>query len=987
MLTNEKSQGNKIQLPYQGLTSEEVKLNRQKYGANVLTPPEREPLWKLFLEKLEDPVIRILMIAAAIAISVGIFEGEYAEGLGIVAAILLATTLAFFNEYKASKEFDILNQVYDEVFIKVIRDSSFTTVKRKDLVFGDVVYVEQGEEIPTDGQILEEISLEIDQSKITGEAEPVKKLTQADAENQGIEEGTYPAYKIYRSTIVEQGQGYFEVTAVGDNTEIGKLATAIASIENTKDTPLNHQLEKLSKLIGVVGLGFAGFTFVSLLVRGFVTKELSLSSQQWYVVGLSIISVLIVLSRVWLPVIYDGLELAGSKLVTPKWLENNSLPSWLKTVGIGLVFFTIGLALGYPLGLIPGSINNWVPGSVAKALLHYFMVAVTIIVVAMPEGLAMSVTLSLAYSMKKMAASNNLVRRMHACETIGSATVICSDKTGTLTQNQMRVYEVNFPSLNSQLLPALKDVKGLIAEAIAVNSTADLEKKPLQAPRPIGNATEGALLLWLNSQDSDYISYRGNFQIKSRMPFCGQKKYMGTIGISSVTGEDVLYVKGAPEVILERCSQILTQQGLESLKNKAAIASAIKEYQRRGMRALGFAYHESQHSSETNLDEIAHDMTWLGFVAILDPLRKEVPDAIQACLNAGIQVKVVTGDNSETAKEIARQIGLWQEEDDLNSGYLHLTGQQFDQLSDEEASQAVLQLKVLSRARPLDKLRLVKLLQENGEVVGVTGDGTNDAAALKQAQVGLAMGSGTAIAKEASDIILLDDSFRSIVNAVVWGRSLYQNIQRFILFQLTINVVALGIALVGPFIGVALPLTVTQMLWVNLIMDTFAALALATEPPHRSVMQHSPRNPEAFIVSKAMAQNIFTVGLAFLLFLVGFLRYIRRDGEITPYELSVFFGVFVMLQFWNLFNARCLGLKQSAFKGLSKNKGFVAIAITIFVGQILIIQFGGSVFRTVPLSLVDWISVIIVTSTVLWIGELWRFIMRLKLKSHLRESY
>ncbi|OYD92114.1 calcium-translocating P-type ATPase, PMCA-type [Nostoc sp. 'Peltigera membranacea cyanobiont' 210A] len=975
-------------LPFQGLTSAQVKLNREKYGANILTPPEREPLWKLFLAKFEDPVIRILMIAAAIAISVGIFEGEYAEGLGIVAAILLATTLAFANEYKASKEFDILNQVYDEVFIKVIRDNSFTTVKRKDLVFGDVVYVEQGEEIPTDGQILEEISLEIDQSKITGEAEPVKKLTQSDAENQGIEEGTYPAYKIYRSTIVEQGEGYFEVTAVGDNTEIGKLATAITSIENTQDTPLNHQLEKLSKLIGVVGLGFAGFTFVSLLVRGFVTKELSLSSQQWYVVGLSIISVLIALSRVWLPVVYDGLELAGSKLAAPKWLENNSFLSWLKRVGIVLVFFTIGLGLGYPLGLIPSSINSWVTSSVAKALLHYFMVAVTIIVVAVPEGLAMSVTLSLAYSMKKMAASNNLVRRMHACETIGSATVICSDKTGTLTQNQMRVYEVNFPSLNSQLLPALKDVKGLIAEAIAVNSTADLEKKPLQPSRPIGNPTEGALLLWLDSQDIDYISYRGNFQIKSRMPFSGHQKYMATIGISSVTGEDVLYVKGAPEVILERCSQILTEQGLESLKNKAAIASAIKEYQKRGMRALGFAYHNvSQHSSQTNLDELAHDMTWLGFVAISDPLRPEVPDAIQACLRAGIEVKVVTGDNSETAKEIARQIGLWQEEDDFNSGYLHLTGQQFAQLSDEEANQAVLQLKVLSRARPLDKLRLVKLLQENGQVVGVTGDGTNDAAALKQAQVGLAMGSGTAIAKEASDIILLDDSFHSIVNAVVWGRSLYLNIQRFILFQLTINVVALGIALIGPFIGVALPLTVTQMLWVNLIMDTFAALALATEPPHLSVMQHSPRNPQAFIVTKAMAQNIFTVGLAFLIFLVGFLRYIRRDGEITPYELSVFFGVFVMLQFWNLFNARCLGLKQSAFKGLSKNKGFVAIAITIFVGQILIIQFGGNVFRTVPLSFVDWISVIVGTSTVLFIGELWRFIMRLKLKSHLRESY
>jgi P-type Ca2+ transporter type 2C len=819
MLTNENNKVQKAQLPFEGLTSKEVKVNRQKYGVNVLTPPKRDPLWKLFLEKLEDPVIRILMIAAAIAISVGIFEGEYAEGLGIVAAILLATTLAFVNEYKADQEFNILNQVYDEVAIKVIRDGNFTTIPRKDLVVGDIVYVEQGEEIPADGQVLEEVSLEIDQSKITGEAEPVKKFTQADFLAEGIKEGTYPADKVYRSTMVDQGYAYLEIIAVGDHTEIGQLSTAIASVETGEETPLNRQLEKLSKLIGVVGLGFAGVTFLSLLVRGFVTKELSLSSQQWYVVGLLIASVLLALSRVWLPVIYDGLELAGSKFAAPEWLENNGLISWLKTVGIGLAIFAVGLGLGYPLGLIPGSINNWVPASVAKALLHYFMVAVTIIVVAVPEGLAMSVTLSLAYSMRKMAASNNLVRRMHACETIGSATVICSDKTGTLTQNQMRVHEVDFPSLKSEL------VEALIAEAIATNSTADLEKKPLQAPRPIGNATEGALLLWLDSQEIDYICYRGNFQIKSRMPFCGQKKYMGTIGTSSVTGEDVLYIKGAPEVILERCSHILTEQGLKPLNQKAAIASLIKEYQKRGMRALGFAYHDvPQYSSETEIEEIAHNMTWLGFVAIIDPLRPEVPDAIHACLRAGIQVKVVTGDNSETAKEIARQIGLWEKDDDFNSGYLHLTGQQFAQLSDFEASQAVLELKILSRARPLDKLRLVKLLQAQGEVVGVTGDGTNDAAALKQAQVGLAMGSGTAIAKEASDIILLDDSFSSIVNAVVWGRSLYQNIQRFILFQLTINVVALGIALVGPFIGVALPLTVTQMLWVNLIMDTFAAL-------------------------------------------------------------------------------------------------------------------------------------------------------------------
>ncbi|BAZ36697.1 calcium-translocating P-type ATPase, PMCA-type (plasmid) [Calothrix sp. NIES-4101] len=974
MINNNKAKDG-TSLPFQGLSSEEVKINRQKYGINILTPPKREPWWKLFLEKFEDPIIRILMIAAVVAITVGIIEGEYAEGLGIIVAILLATTLAFVNEYKASQEFDILNSVYDEVSIKVIRDDSFTIIPRKDLVVGDVVYLEQGEEVPTDGEILEEVALEIDQSKITGEAEPIKKYTQIQAVALGIDEGTYPAYQIYRSTLVAQGNGFFRVTAVGDNTEIGKLAIAVATVEASEDTPLNQQLEKLSQLIGVVGLGFAGLTFIALLVSGFASGELKLAGQQWYIVSLLISSILVALSRVWLPVVYDGCALMGMKIEAPGWLENDSLTSWLKTCGIAVAIFVLGVGLGYPLGFVPGAVNNWLPGNVVKALLHYFMVAVTIIVVAVPEGLAMSVTLSLAYSMRKMAATNNLVRRMHACETIGSVTVICSDKTGTLTQNQMRVHEVDFPCLNYQ------DGARIIAEAIAANSTADLEIKPLEDARPIGNPTEGALLLWLDERKLDYIAYRSNFNIKTRQPFSTENKYMGTWGTSAVTGENVLYIKGAPEIVLERCNTILTVTGKEPLTQESLIAAEIKEYQMRGMRTLGLAYRVVDGLGNTDIDEMANEMTWLGFTAILDPLREDVPNAIATCLAAGMQVKIVTGDNSETAKEIARQIGLWNEQDDINNGYFHLTGQQFAEMSDEEAQIAVSELKVLSRARPLDKLRLVKLLQESGAIVGVTGDGTNDAAALKQAQVGLAMGGGTAIAKEASDIILLDNSFGSIVSAVMWGRSLYSNIQKFILFQLTINVVALGIALLGPFIGVALPLTVTQMLWVNLIMDTFAALALATEPPHTSVMQQKPRKAKAFIVTPVMAKNILTTGIAFLIFLLGFLRYMRRDGKIDTYELSVFFAVFVMLQFWNLFNARCLGLKQSAFTGLSKNKAFVLIAVSIVIGQILIIQFGGSAFRTVPLSLIDWLVITFGTSIVLVVGELVRFLGRMTTKN------
>ena len=965
-------------LPYQGLTSEQVRDNRQRYGSNVLTPPERDPWWKLYLEKFSDPVIRILMIAAVIALSVGIVEGEYVEGLGIVVAIFLATTLAFINEYKASQEFALLNHVYDRVQVKVIRDGKFTTIPRKDLVVGDIVHLEQGEEVPADGEVLEEVSLYIDQAKITGESEPVKKWTKAKAETQQLEESTYPAFNLYRSTIVAQGHGFCQISAVGDQSEIGKLATAVATVEAGEKTPLNLQLEKLSQLIGIVGLSVSGLTFLALMVRGFVTGELSLTFQQGYFVVLLIASVLATLSRVWLPVIYDGLNWVNAAIETPPWLKQNGLDGWIATTSMGLSLLGAGIAVGYPLGLIPHSSQSWLPSDVGTTLLNYFMVAVTIIVVAVPEGLAMSVTLSLAYSMRKMAASNNLVRRLHACETIGAATVICSDKTGTLTRNQMRVQEVNFPCLLSS--SSAEYYQELIAESIAANSTADLERKPQQPPSPIGNVTEGALLLWLDSQNLDYLTYRHNFQVKLQITFSAEKKYMGTLGTSSVIDGDVLYLKGAPEVILNRCSHILSEQGVKPFTELDSILATIQEYQARGMRILGFAYHQvPPNLPESDIEEVDHNLTWLGFVGICDPLRSEVPEAISTCLEAGIQVKVVTGDSPQTAQEIARQIGLWQEEDCQDNRYGHLTGQQFNQLSDREAKVAVNSLKILSRACPLDKLKLVKLLQDNGQVVGVTGDGTNDAAALKRAQVGLSMGSGTAIAKEASDIILLDDSFSSIVNAVVWGRSLYENIQRFILFQLTINVVALGIALLGPFIGVALPLTVTQMLWVNLIMDTFAALALATEPPHWTVMEQPPRHPEAFIVSPAMARNIFSAGLGFLLFVIGFLLYLRSsDGEVSPYELSIFFAVFVLLQFWNLFNARCLGLKQFAFSGLSKNRAFLAIAATIFVGQILIVQFGGSVFRTVPLSLRDWIAIVAGTSIVLWVGEIWRLIMRLK---------
>jgi len=970
-------------LPYRGLSTDEVESRREQYGSNVLTPPKRDPWWRLYLEKFEDPVIRILIIAAVIAIAIGIVDGRYAEGLGIIIAIILATTLAFLNEYKAAREFDVLNKINDEVPVKVIRDGAFTTIPRKDLVVDDVVHIEVGEETPADGKMLDAVSLLVDESRLTGESMPAPKHA-LEGEVEAAFKSAYSPHQLLRSTMIVDGYGLIRITAVGDHTEIG--ATARAAAEQTgEETPLNRQLERLSKLIGVVGLGAASFTFIALLVRGVVREELALDSQQWFFFGLVTFGVLVGLVRVWLPILYDALELVAIPARRPAWLDNNSLLAWAATLLVGVLVIGVGVAIGYPLGALPADVTVWLPHEAADELLHFFMIAVTLIVVAVPEGLAMSVTLSLAYSMRKMTASNNLVRRMHACETIGAATVICSDKTGTLTLNEMHVHTAVFPALDGK--PPSRDdaseVSRLVIDGMCGNTTAHLSRVEGEKVRALGNPTEGALLLWLDELGIDYMHERSQFEIDSQWTFTTERKFMGTLGRSPDSGRDLLHVKGAPEIVLDRCAQVLTADGPRDLgaADRQELLQHLKEFQRRGMRTLALAYRAApeQHDG-AKLEDLAVRLTWLGFVAIADAVRPEVPAAIDACRRAGVLVKVVTGDNSETCLEIARQIGLWNESDTPDR---QMTGSEFAALDDEQAARAVDRIKVLARARPLDKLRLVRLLKQSGHVVAVTGDGTNDAPALNHADVGLSMGrTGTAVAKEASDIVLLDDSFRSIVNAIMWGRSLYENIQRFILFQLTINVAALTIAMLGPFIDVKFPLTVTQMLWVNLIMDTLAALALATEPPHADVMLRPPRNPAAFIVTPAMARNLLGVAGVFVVVLLGllyFLEWIDHISDHDPtYGGTVFFSVFVLLQFWNLFNARAMGSAQSAFAGLGKSKAFLLIAASILAGQILLVQLGGAVFRAQPLDWKTWLVIIVATSPVLWIGEVWRMIRRMR---------
>ncbi len=980
---------------HRGLTPAQVEESRLLHGANVLTPPERDPWWVLYLEKFEDPIIRILCLAAAVALVVGLYDGHFIEGVGIVVASLLSTGLSFFNEFRAAREFDILNQVADDEEIPVVRDGRHQTVPKRDLVVGDIVLTEQGAEIPADGRVLSAVSLSLNESSLTGESVPVSKRPAAGAAADAGR--AYPVDVVLRGTTVSDGHGVLAITAVGDRTEIGKTARAAAE-ETEGLTPLAKQLEKLAGIISIGGFSAAAVIFVAQTVRGAATGDIHdiaehagrlvpipLNPGQWYCFVLLAAALAVACAQIWAPILRNALTLAGRPDLFPPILNQPGRKGALRLVAVAAVFLAGGILVGLLLGVIHLTRGDWLPMPALGAFLRYFMVAVTVIVVAVPEGLPMCVTLALAYSMRKMTATNNLVRKMHACETIGAASVICSDKTGTLTMNEMRVHEPVFAFIRDGKLPADGKAPNRLAESIAANSTAHLQLDGDRAT-PLGNPTEGALLLWLRASGRDYEDIRDAFEVRRQLPFTTERKFMATAGYSGFDRQPMLYVKGAAEIILLRCGYRRNPDGsyaaLDALTKREILRQAA-EYQNRGMRVLGFANRRVDDAfMERDIDPDAGELIWNGFFAIADPIRPDVGAAIDAALGAGVKVKVVTGDNQATAREIARQAGLWKEGDtDANI----ITGDVFESLTDEDAAEAAARIKVMSRARPLHKLRLVKLLQEAGEVVAVTGDGTNDAPALNHADVGLAMGkTGTSVAKEAADIILLDDSFNSIVNAVAWGRSLYANIQKFVVFQLTINVAAVGIALLGPFIGVALPLTVVQMLWINLIMDTFAALALASEPPDWDLMQNPPRASGASIISRPMAKFILGVGASFLgLFLVVaallFERFPMNPATTAGrHNLTIFFSVFVFLQFWNLFNARAFGSYHSALSCLRESRGFLAMAAVIAVGQILLVEFGGSMFRVTPLAAGEWAAIIVLTSPVLWIGEIWRMHKRMR---------
>ena len=865
-----------------GLTDEQVKQSREQHGKNVLTPPQRTSLWKLYLDKYRDPIIQILLVAAFVSLILAFIEKNFMETIGIFVAVFLATTVGFYFERDAAKKFNLLTALSEEQPVKVRRNGKVMEIPRHDVVVGDVVLVEVGDEVPADGELIVCNDLQINESALTGEPVAEKSL-------EGGGDGAYPRNVILRSTMVMNGRGEFVVTAVGDATEIGKVAKK--STEQTSvETPLHMQLDKLAKMISKVGSVVSVAAFFIFLIHDILTN-----------------------------------------------------PAWG-----GKDYFYM-----------------------AEIVLKYFMMAVTLIVMAVPEGLPMAITLSLALNMRRMLKSNNLVRKLHACETMGAVTVICTDKTGTLTQNKMQV---------SALELKLGD-EALLDTAIALNSTAELNDG-----KPIGNPTESALLLWLNAQGKDYEELRKQVNVLKQLPFSTERKMMATL--AEVDGETYLFVKGAPEIVMKKCI-------IEDRMQRQS-AEELDEWQHKAMRTLAFAYKKIETSimrtSRTSTAEVvalldANDLQLQAIAAIADPIRPDVPAAVQECRHAGIEVKVVTGDTAATALEIGKQIGVFEDEPEnigadgslTSLDQQMITGEQWEALSDEEAYERAKDIRVMSRARPTDKQRLVAMLQKRGEVVAVTGDGTNDAPALHYAHVGLSLGSGTSVAKEASDMTLLDDSFKSIANAVMWGRSLYRNLQRFLFFQLVVNVAALLLVLGGSVIGTEMPLTVTQILWVNIIMDTFAALALASLPPSHEVMKDKPRKASDFIINKSIGFGILFCGIVFFLVMFALLVYCERRGKggVDVHELTMFFTTFVMIQFWNLFNAKALMSHHTAFRHFLKDKGMILVLVLVLVGQWIIVTFGGEMFRTTPLSLHEWLLIICSTSVVLWAGELWRTFKRM----------
>ncbi|NLI76868.1 MAG: cation-translocating P-type ATPase [Candidatus Riflebacteria bacterium] len=970
--------------PVSGLSSAQVAERRARFGDNRLTPLPQAPWWLLYLDKFRDPIIRVLMVAAVLSILVGWVRGEHLEGVTILVTIFLATFLGFLNEFKAQGEFRLLVQAREEVPAKVIRDGEVKVVSRGELVVDDILLVATGDEIPADGLVLESLSLAVDQSRLTGETVPCGKSAEARPGSPPPGPGDYSdPWRVFRGTIVADGHGTIQLQAVGDATELGRLIRAVQE-QPIEQTPLSRQLERLGGAISLLGFTGAASILVVTAARGWWSGEFRPNATEGVIALAGLAGIVIGTFPLWVTATLEFLGILGAEVTAESLFPKREGDPHRRAWSWAWRAMAVILAIGWAWRLLPPDHGPWFTAQTAQALLRYGMIVVAIIVVAVPEGLSMAVTLCLAFAMRNMLRARSLVRRLEACETIGAATVICSDKTGTLTRNEMAVAAVSLPGDTPEAGPAgqatrpgpwaTTPLRVLAAEGMTVNSTAHLWLEDPARPRPVGNYTEGALLAWLFERGEDYRTWRDGFTLERQWLFSPDRKWMATLGFSARQGHRRLHVKGAPEVVLEKCSRVATTTGgwqPMTPSERRAWQERLREWQGLGRRTLGLAFREmdGEPAPPTAVPPDLADLTWLGCIGIADPVRTDVPAAVAACRQAGIQVKIVTGDHPQTAQAVARQIGLGGEGTDRPAGGAPtlLVGEEFRALDDRQAMACLPSLQVLARAKPLDKLRLVSLLQRAGEVVAVTGDGVNDAPALQRANVGVAMGAcGTDTAKEASDVVLLDDSFASLARAILWGRSLYVNIQRFLIFQLSINLAAVGLTFFAPLLGLPLPFTVLQMLWINLIMDSFAALALATEPPDPALMARPPRRADRFIVTPAMITSILRFGGTCVILFLALLAWFGRNGPVGQNDLTVFFTAFVLVQFWNLLLIRNWGLDRGERRWLTDNPWFLGVLGVILAGQVFLVQFGGPTFRTVPLTWDHWLALFLLTAPTLF---------------------
>ena len=860
-------------MKYNGLSDKEVIEKRKKYGDNGLSRKKQDTFFKMFVETLGDPIIKILLIALSIKIIFLFKDFDFYETIGIVLAIIIASFISTISEYGSEKAFERLQEESSKIRVRVIRNSKVVLVDVSDIVLDDIVLLSSGDKVPADGVILEG-TISLDESSLNGEAKEVYKSSST-------------SNKVYRGTVVYDGEALIRVDAVGDKTFYGNLASEIQDKEPI--SPLKLRLTKLAKTISIFGYIFAG------------------------------------------------------------------------VVALGYLFSVVFIENNFDIDKIVATISN---GRVMFGhILYALTLSVTLIVVSVPEGLPMMITLVLSSNMRRMLKKNVLVRKLVGIETAGSLNILFTDKTGTLTKGKLEVIGLYLPNKvfinNVMELSSYRNYYDLVIPSLLYNndSVYDFDNNRVIG----GNITDRSIMDFIKMKKGD------EYKVTDKVSFDSKNKYM----ISVVKGASNLrLIKGAPEVIINACNTYYDANGDKKIfKNKDEMFKKVDDYTKNGIRVLALAISDDV----LNLRSF-RNVSFLGLVMIKDEVRKEAISGLEMVKAAGIQTVMVTGDNKNTASALAFELGLLSNDDDII-----LTSDELAKMSDKDVKKILPKLKVVARSLPHDKSRLVNVARDLDLVVGMTGDGVNDAPALKKADVGFAMGSGTEVAKEASNIVILDDNFMSIVNAILFGRTIFKSIRKFIIFQLSVNICAVMVSLIGPFIGIDQPVTVIQMLWINMVMDTLAGVAFAYEPPLIEYMNEKPKKKGEHIVNKYMFNQIIVMGLYTSLLCLLFLKlpsisnlFEQNGGHLMP----AFFGLFIFCSIFNSFNARTHRI--NIFSNIFKNKAFLIVILFIVIIQIYLIYYGGEVFRTVGLSLYEFNMMILISMTVIPVDFLRKVLLRLR---------